>query len=235
MASTTITWPSAILGDPLVEGFAYQMKSGLLRTGMASGRVRQILRRRTDIRTLQISLLLRQYTMPVFINWHHETLQDGALWFNMELNLGVGFNYYQVRIVDGLYTSEHVYVNNTHGWRVTMEIEVENFAYWGTAEWASFDAVVAGSTLNPVTIFSDLGSNEVSWSAPSGSRALYVELQATEDVSGSGASEDAWEPPVILAKSASPYTFTGLSGTFTSSRIRSRDIMGNVSAWLYLL
>lgn len=95
----TIYYPSA-LPRGLHSGRTYQLQSPLMRSSLASGRARQRRRFTSVPEMASISWLFTDGQGQAFEAWWRDQLVDGSLWFEMPLDMPLGYKNYTCRFTD---------------------------------------------------------------------------------------------------------------------------------------
>lgn len=101
--SVTTEYPAA-LGSFLRENYSYQFNSGVKRTPLNNGKVRQ---RRVagQLTKISVSQKLTVSQMDVFESFHAD---HGWDWFLVNIETGAGFRQAECRIIDGAVTASLV-------------------------------------------------------------------------------------------------------------------------------
>ncbi|PLY37366.1 hypothetical protein F164LOC_10285 [Pectobacterium carotovorum] len=139
-----IYYPHNYLPIPLQNGFGMKPVSPLLRTEMTSGRARQ--RRQYTSTPTQAGVtwsFKKDAHAQLFEAWYHDTINDGAAWFYMNLKTPKGVESYKCRFVD-IYEGPILLSGKYWQYSATLELWERPILAPG---WAEFPDLVGNSNI----------------------------------------------------------------------------------------
>lgn len=117
-------WPTNVLPEARLD-FTSKNESAVIRTQMASGRIRQRRRFTSDMKTQAVMWRFTDDEFAVFQSFVFYKLNAGTDYFYTNLRIGDGLKQYRVRFVNGEYTGKL----NERMWDVTANLEIEEQQY----------------------------------------------------------------------------------------------------------
>lgn len=136
--SVTLNWPAKV-PLPTFAGYQFKPKPNLRRTEMDVGTARQRRSSRQKIDDINVTLELTAWEMMIFEAWVFEEALEGAAWFNVNLQGGIGIALCEARIKGGadmIYTAR-----NGVRWNVRMTLELRNRPKLSAADLALLESV----------------------------------------------------------------------------------------------
>lgn len=113
-------WPST-LPSPKVEGYATAPDAAFIRTDMEAGPARQRQRYSVTPNSVSLNWLFTAAEMLIFRAFYRDDLSLGTGWFDVDLDIGDGFQSYEARFVAAPRSSKV-----SCFWLVSATLEVRN-------------------------------------------------------------------------------------------------------------
>ena len=113
-------YPDSVIPIPLVD-FNAEVNPMVIRTQMESGRPRQRIIDVNEIETVNVTFSFDATEYPIFRAWHNTTITRGADFFTMDMRIEGTVKNYEVRFVEGRYSTDRAGAGN---WNVHAAIEI---------------------------------------------------------------------------------------------------------------
>lgn len=119
---SVINYPAS-LPAPLIEGYGYQQKPNVLKTPMDGGNRRHRVLHNNPKTILKLSWQLTTEQLGIQETFEQDSIDDGALWFCMNIKTPNGLAVHDVRYIPN---SKDTRLSTNNLWAVSVSIEVKD-------------------------------------------------------------------------------------------------------------
>lgn len=124
--TTELDFPSS-LPCAIVDGYGYQRKDIVVRTELDTGRTRMRQRFSDGPATVSVQWVMKGWHFAYFEGWFLHTIEAGALPFNINLNVGSGYQPHECRFL-APYAMEGLASGDVY--RVSAQLEARVLQIW---------------------------------------------------------------------------------------------------------
>jgi hypothetical protein len=121
MAIAAAIWSPGFMGYPAVNGYTYSNGLDVEGFNVADSHSDFALRHRHSPSTATLQFLMSRDQFRYFEGFYRHTLRQGAIWFQMELRVGLGLIPFDCHITDAGYQAEFIQGNDS--WDVSFDVE----------------------------------------------------------------------------------------------------------------
>ena len=119
---SVINYPSS-LPAPEINGYGYQQKPNVLKSAMDGGNRRHRVLHKNSRTVLKVTWQLTTAQLDIQETFEQDEIEDGALWFCMNIKTPNGLAVHDVRYVPG---TKNTTLTTNNLWAVSVSIEVKD-------------------------------------------------------------------------------------------------------------